>query len=263
MAGATPSDAAAGGPLAGRHALVTGASRGIGLAIAGALAEAGASLSLLARAVPDEPPLSGPRIGWLAADVTDEAALACALQAAEAARGPVDTLVNNAGGAETAPLSRSDAAMVRRMLALNLESVMTLTRLVAPGMAARGSGRVINVASTAGLKGYPYVTAYVAAKHGVVGFTRALALEMARTGVTVNAVCPGYTETDLVRGAIGTIMARTGRDEASARAELAKSNPQGRMVRPDEVAAAVLYLASSSAGAVTGVALSVSGGETP
>jgi NAD(P)-dependent dehydrogenase (short-subunit alcohol dehydrogenase family) len=153
--------------------------------------------------------------------------------------------------------------MVRRMLALNLESVMTLTRLVAPGMAARGFGRVINVASTAGLKGYPYVTAYVAAKHGVIGFTRALALEMARTAVTINAVCPGYTETDLVRGAVETIMARTGRDEASARAELAKSNPQGRMVTPAEVAAAVLYLASSAAGSVTGVALSVSGGETP
>ncbi len=202
--------------------------------------------------------------GWLtlSADVTDEASLARAVAEAVEKRGRVDILVNNAGGAESQPFARTDLALLRRMLALNLESVFALSRLVAPAMIAAGEGRIINVASTAGLKGYAYVSAYVAAKHGVVGLTRALAQEFAKTGVTVNAVCPGYTETDLALDAVRNIVARTGRSEAEARAELAKSNPQGRMVQPDEVAAAVLYLASPAAASVNGVALSVSGGET-
>lgn len=241
-------------PLSGRRALVTGASRGIGRAVAVELASAGAGIVALARRW--DAPVEG--FTCLAADVTDEASLA----EAAAAAGRIDILVNNAGGAESAPFARTDAAMLRRMLALNLESVFSLTRHLLPGMAGRGWGRVINVASTAGLKGYGYVSAYVAAKHGVVGLTRALAAEYARSGVTVNAVCPGYTETDLARGAIDNIVARTGRSEGEARAELARSNPQGRMVRPEEVAAAVLYLAGEGAAAVNGVALSVSGGET-
>jgi NAD(P)-dependent dehydrogenase (short-subunit alcohol dehydrogenase family) len=247
---------AAEGPLAGLHALVTGASRGIGAATAQALAAAGARVSRAARGWTEPAP------GCFSADVTDAAALSRLVAEAETFAGPIDILVNNAGGAESAPFARTDAAMLRRMLALNLESVFALTGLVFPGMAARGRGRIISIASTAGLKGYAYVTAYTAAKHGVIGFTRALALEAARTGVTVNAVCPGYTETELAADAVRTIMTKTGRGEADARAELARSNPQGRMVTPAEVAAAVVYLAGPLASAVNGAALSVSGGET-
>ncbi len=243
-------------PLPGQHALVTGASRGIGAAVAAALETAGVRVSRAARGW-DEP---GP--GRFAADVTDERSLARLVEGATELNGPVDILVNNAGGAESAPFARTDAAMLRRMLALNLESVFALTGLVLPGMLERGQGRVVNIASTAALKGYPYVTAYVAAKHGVLGFTRALALEVAKRGVTVNAVCPGYTETELARAAVANIVSATGRSEDEARAELARSNPQGRMVTPGEVAAAVLYLAGPGAAAVNGAALSVSGGET-
>lgn len=249
------------GALSHDHVLITGASRGIGAAIALALHSEGAKVSMAARSWSAEGP-SGARMSQHVADVTNEASLIGCLAAATAMNGPVTILVNNAGGVETAPITRTDAAMVRRILALNLESVFTLTRLVIPSMLERRSGRIINVASTAGLKGYPYVSAYTAAKHGVIGMTRALAQELARTGVTINSVCPGYTETELVRDAVATIMAKTGRSEAEARAELTKANPQGRMVTPEEVAAAVVYLASPLAAAVNGIALGVSGGET-
>lgn len=247
--------------LSEEHVLITGASRGIGAAIAQALHAEGARVSMAARSWGADSP-SGARISRHVADVTSEASLTACLAAAVAEFGPVTILVNNAGGVETAPITRTDAAMLRRILALNLESVFALTRLVVPSMLERRRGRIINVASTAGLKGYPYVSAYTAAKHGVIGMTRALAQELARTGITINAVCPGYTETELVRDAVATIMTKTGRSEAEARAELHKANPQGRMVTPDEVAAAVVYLASPLAGAVNGIALGVSGGET-
>jgi NAD(P)-dependent dehydrogenase (short-subunit alcohol dehydrogenase family) len=242
--------------LQGQHALVTGASRGIGAAVAATLEQAGAKVSRAARSWPDQRP------GCFATDVTDASMLAVLHAGAVSLHGPIDILVNNAGAAESAPFARTDAALLRRMLALNLESVFALTGLALPGMIARGHGRIINIASTAGLKGYPYVTAYTAAKHGVIGLTRALALEVARSGVTVNAVCPGYTETELVAAAAQNIVAKTGRSAEEAKAELARSNPQGRLVMPQEVAAAVLYLAGPDAGAVNGIALSVSGGET-
>jgi 3-hydroxybutyrate dehydrogenase len=249
------------GALSNEHVLITGASRGIGAAIAMALHADGAKVSMAARHWGADAPV-GEGLSRHVADVTSEASLVACLAAAVAAYGPVTILVNNAGGVETAPITRTDPDMLRRILALNLESVFALTRLVMPSMLERKSGRVINVASTAGLKGYPYVSAYTAAKHGVIGMTRALAQELARTGVTINAVCPGYTETELVRDAVATIMTKTGRSEAEARAELTKANPQGRMVTPEEVAAAVLYLASPLAAAVNGIALGVSGGET-
>jgi NAD(P)-dependent dehydrogenase (short-subunit alcohol dehydrogenase family) len=249
--------------LADRHAVVTGAGRGIGLAIAGALVRAGARVTLMGR---DRARLEAAAGGLhdtaaTTIDVTDEASVHAAFAAARERSGAVDVLVNNAGQAESAPFGRTDRALFERMLAVNLTGTFLCTRAVLPDMLARGAGRIVNVASTAGLIGYPYVSAYCAAKHGVVGLTRALALETAQRGITVNAVCPGYTETDIVRDAVANIMQKTGKNEADARAALTARNPQGRMVQPEEVADAVLWLASPAAASITGQAISVSGGE--
>ena len=256
------------GPLAGRHALVTGASRGIGAAIAAELVRLGADVTLIARrrdslADTTRNLSGGPgRVHGVAADVTDEAAIGQALADAVSALGTPAILVNNAGGAESAPFAKTDPALWRRMIDLNLTSAYLCTRTAAPAMVKAGWGRIVNVASTAGLKGYGYVSAYVAAKHGVVGLTRALAIEFARTGVTVNADCPGYTDTPMLEAAIATIAAKTKRSGDEARASLAASNPMGRLITPEEVAAAVGYLCLPAASSVTGQALTIDGGET-
>ncbi|MFL6660559.1 MAG: SDR family NAD(P)-dependent oxidoreductase [Rhizobacter sp.] len=250
--------------MRGRHALVTGAARGIGEAIARTLAAEGATLTLLGRR--REPlarlasELRGTH-GIVVADVSDAAQVQAAFEQARAERGPVAILVNNAGAAESAPFAKTSLELWQRMLAVNLTGTFICTQAALPDMLAAGHGRIVNVASTAGLRGYAYVAAYVAAKHGVVGLTRALALEVAKKGVTVNAVCPGYTETDILRESIANVVAKTGRSEADARAELAKGNPQGRIVQPEEVADAVRWLCGDAASAVTGQAISVSGGE--
>jgi len=193
--------------------------------------------------------------------VSDADQVAAALADATRRFGPVQVLVNNAGAAESAPFLKMDAALWRRMLDVNLTGTMLCTQAVLPGMLESGWGRVVNVASTAGQVGYAYVSAYCAAKHGVIGLTRALALELATKGVTVNAVCPGYTETDIVRESIERVVAKTDRSAEQARAEFVKANPQRRLVQPLEVADAVAWLCGERAGAVTGQSVSVSGGE--
>jgi NAD(P)-dependent dehydrogenase (short-subunit alcohol dehydrogenase family) len=247
-------------PLAGRRALITGGGSGIGAAIARALDRAGAEVSVLGRR---RPPLleilaslSQPGEAF-EADVTDPASL----EAACARVGPLDILINNAGAAESAPFERTDAALLDRMLSVNIVGAFEVTRRLLPRLRAAAAGRIVNIASTAALKGYPYVTAYVAAKHGLLGFTRALAVELAGTPITSNAVCPGFTETDLLERSVARIQAATGRSANEARARLAASNPQRRLIAPEEVAHAVLWLCSEAARGITGQAIVVAGGE--
>jgi NAD(P)-dependent dehydrogenase (short-subunit alcohol dehydrogenase family) len=241
------------GALAGLEALVTGGGSGIGAACAAALTASGAHVTVMGRR---EAPLRamverGLAAAILPGDVTVPPALP-----------RVAILVNAAGVAESAPFLRSDAALFERMLRVNLMGAVAVTQAVLPAMLESRFGRVVHIASTAALKGYPYVSAYVAAKHALLGLVRALAQEVATNGVTVNAVCPGFTDTDIVTESVARIVAKTGRSEAEARAELARHNPQRRLITPDEVAQAVLMLCSPDAGAINGQAIAVDGGET-
>jgi 3-hydroxybutyrate dehydrogenase len=244
------------------HALVTGGGRGIGREIASALARAGATVTVLGRnrASLDEAVATGAAHFADIADVADQQKVGAAISAA-AARQPIDILVANAGIAESAPFPKSDAALFKRMIDVNLMGVVYAIQAALPTMKDRPYGRVVAIASTAGLKGYAYVSAYSAAKHAVVGLVRSLALELASTPITVNAVCPGFTDTDLVAASIDNIMEKTGRSREQAIAELARHNPQGRLVTPKEVADTVLWLCGEGAGAITGQAIAVAGGE--
>jgi NAD(P)-dependent dehydrogenase (short-subunit alcohol dehydrogenase family) len=252
--------------LKGKHALVTGGGRGIGLACARALLLRGARVTLagrdaatLAQAQQDLRALG--EVAVQALDVADEGAVRDGFAQAAQRFGRIDILINNAGQAKPAPFLKTDSAHWQQMLAVNLTGVFHCCQAALPGMLEAGWGRIVNVASTAGLTGYRYVSGYVAAKHGVIGLTRALALEVAAKGVTVNAVCPGYTETDIVKQAIANIVAKTGRSEEAARAELAAGNPQQRLVRAEEVANAVAWLCQPDSAAMNGQSIAVAGGE--
>ena len=253
--------------LEGKLAVVTGGGRGIGAAIADELARLGASVALLGRSL-EELQAKARQIHdahsvhaiALRCDVADEASVGEAFAAVRGQMGDPGVLVNNAGQSVGIPFAETTREVWDRMLAVNLTGTFLCTREVVPAMVQARSGRIVNVASTAGLKGYSHTAAYCAAKHGVVGLTRALAMETAKQGITVNAVCPGYTDTDMARSAIGNLV-RAGRSEEDAMKAITRVMPIGRLIRPEEVASAVGWLCAPEAAAVTGQCIGVAGGE--
>ncbi len=245
-----------------QHAVITGGASGIGEAIAERLAETGMRITLMGRD-PERLSATARRLESASqqVDITDPDSVRQGFSAAVQVNGPISILVNNAGSAESSPFSKMDDEMWDRMLAVNLTGTYLCTRAVVGAMSRAGFGRIINIASTASQKGYAYVSAYCAAKHGVLGLTRSLALEMVRKGVTVNAVCPGFTDTDLVARSLDTIVESTGKSREQALAELVKNNPQGRLIQPQEVAETVVWLCGEHSGSITGQAIAVAGGE--
>lgn len=244
------------------HALVTGGATGIGRAIALELAKAGMEVTICGRrAEPlEKVAAEHPKLHAMTADVTDEASVARLYEEAEAARGLFDVVVANAGIASSAPAHKTTLEEWNRILNVNLTGAFLTVRPALAGMADRGSGRIVFIASVAGLRGAAYVAPYVASKHGVVGLTRALAEELLLTGVTVNAICPAYVETEMLEQSIRRVMEKTGRSEEEARRGFAEINPNHRLIQPDEVAAAALWLVSDAAISVTGQTIPISGG---
>jgi NAD(P)-dependent dehydrogenase (short-subunit alcohol dehydrogenase family) len=256
-------------PLAGQHALVTGGNRGIGAAIVLQLLRLGADITISgrdrARLTASAADLTGRyparKVAAVVIDVADAASVATGSAEAAAALGAVTILVNNAGIAKAAPFGKTDLSFWDDILRTDLTGPFLCAKAVLPGMLRAGFGRIVNIASTAGLTGLAYCSAYCAAKHGLVGLTRSLARELAKTPVTVNAVCPGYTNTAIVDGTIANITAKTGRSRDEALADLVAQNPQGRLIEPEEVAAAVGWLCLPASASITGQSIAVAGGE--
>jgi NAD(P)-dependent dehydrogenase (short-subunit alcohol dehydrogenase family) len=250
--------------IVGRHALVTGGGSGVGRAIALALAQAAVPVTICGRRKErlEATTRESDRIHAIVCDVTREDAVAALFAESEKTRGPFDIVVANAGMSGSSPAHRTSLDDWRHTLDVNLTGAFLTVKPALAGMTSRKFGRIVFVASTAGLKGYAYVAPYVAAKHGVVGLMRALATETAKSGVTVNAVCPGFVDTEMLDESVQRIVDKTGRTVEQARASLAATNPQGRFIQPQEVAAAVLWLCSEEAGSITGQTISLSGGET-
>jgi NAD(P)-dependent dehydrogenase (short-subunit alcohol dehydrogenase family) len=253
--------------LDGQVALVTGGGRGVGRAIALSLAHAGASVAVAARtpgeleAAAREIQSVGRRSLPVVCDVSSGASVSAAVHTVQSTLGPIDILVNNAGTAESAPLVKLDQAVWDKTIAVNLTGTYLCSRAVLPSMVERGRGRIINIASIAAKVGFAYTTAYCAAKHGVLGFTRALALEVAAKGITVNAICPGWLDTEMTIESINRIVERTGLTPEEARRRLERMSPQQRLITPAEVAAIAVFLSSGEAHGITGQALNVDGGE--
>ncbi|MDQ3605418.1 MAG: SDR family oxidoreductase [Gemmatimonadota bacterium] len=254
--------------LAGAHAVVTGGGSGIGAAIAAELARRGAALTLMGRRhrpLEEHSATLGDRFGVAVAaipcDVAEEGSVRRAFAAARERSGDPTILVNNAGQAAGSSFAETSLELWQQMLAVNLTGSFLCARAVLPAMLAASSGRIVNIASTAGLRGYPHIAAYSAAKHGVIGLTRSLALETVKKGVTVNAVCPGYTDTGMTDGAADGLSRARGISAEEARALISRSNPRGTLIRPEEVADAVAWLCSPAASAITGQALVVAAGE--
>jgi NAD(P)-dependent dehydrogenase (short-subunit alcohol dehydrogenase family) len=254
-------------PLSGRHAVVTGGGRGIGLAIAEALAQRGADVTIMGRnrSLLDERVTDLARFGTRVAaetlDVTDPAIIEASFTHARERLGPPAILVNNAGIARSAPFARTSLALWQEVIATDLTGAFLCIGQVLKGMVDGGFGRIVNIASTAGVTGMPYLTAYCTAKHGLIGLTRALAREVAKSSVTVNAVCPGYTQTDIVNNALDNITTKTGMSRDAALAELVAHNPQGRLIQPCEVAETVVWLCMPSSASITGQSILIAGGE--
>jgi NAD(P)-dependent dehydrogenase (short-subunit alcohol dehydrogenase family) len=248
--------------LSGKHAFITGGGTGIGLAAARVLAEQGVRLTLAARNFERvEEAASTLDANAVSVDVSNESSVEAAIDAARSRFGGIDILINNAGITPSAPLHKTSLAMWNEVLAINLTGAFLCTRAALPDMIERKWGRVVNVASIAGLMGDMYISAYCASKHGMIGMTRALAKEVARHGITANAVCPGYVETDIVTRAAENIAAKTKLNEDEARASLYAGNPQGRLIQPEEVASMIGWLCSDGAAATNGAALPISGGQ--
>ncbi len=254
--------------LDGKHAIVTGGSRGIGAAIAAELVRRGAKVTIMGRSAETLTRKAeelrgdaGVTVAVEECDVTSESSVNAAFAKAVASLGPAYVLVNNAGIAKSRMFSQTSRAIWDEILAVNLTGTFLCTSEVLPAMLEAKSGRIINIASTAGLRGYQTMSAYCASKHGVVGMTKALALETAKHGITVNAVCPGYTDTDLTTLAVTNLMTNLGKSQSEAMGMLTRVIPRGTLITPEEVASTVAWLCSPSASGVTGISLPIAGGE--
>ena len=244
--------------ISGKHVVVTGGGTGVGAAIAQGMAQAGARVTIMGRTRKN---LAGQNLPYQVCDVTDRAQVSDAFGKARRENGPILAVIANAGASESVPFAKMQPDTLNHMLSVNLTGAVNVWQEALPDQKDAGWGRMIAVASTAGLKGYPYVAAYCAAKHGVVGLTRALALELAATGITVNAICPGFTETPMLERSVANIVKKTGMPPEQAREALFSGNPQKRFVQTDEIAETALWLCSDGARSVNGHALSLSGGE--